>query len=84
MLRQLERDAARAGGQVHALIGNHEVMRLVGHWTDVSAAEYAAFRRHDSDDVRERLYEILSADAAKRARAAPAAVRCRRVPAAVP
>ena len=70
LLRQLERDAARAGGQVHALIGNHEVMRLVGHWTDVSAAEYAAFRRHDSDDVRERLYAILSADAAKRARAA--------------
>src|SRR4029453_4250905 len=38
LLRQLERDAARAGGQVHALIGNHEVMRIVGQWTDVSAA----------------------------------------------
>ncbi len=70
LLRQLERDAARAGGQVHALIGNHEVMRIVGQWNDVSAAEYAAFRRHDSDEVRERLYTILSADAAKRARAA--------------
>ena len=70
LLRQLERDAARAGGQVHALIGNHEVMRIVGHWNDVSAAEYAAFRQRDSEEVRDRLFEILSADAAKRARAA--------------
>ena len=69
LLRQLERDAARAGGQVYALLGNHEVMRMVGQWADVSAGEYAAFRRHDSADVRGRLLEILSAEAAKRARA---------------
>ena len=70
LLRQLERDAVRAGGQVHALLGNHEVMRLVGQWNDVSAGEYAAFRDHDSEEIRERLYALLSADAAKRARAA--------------
>ena len=70
LLRQLERDAARAGGQVFALLGNHEVMRIVGHWNDVSVGEYAAFRGRDSEDIRNRLYEILSADAAKRARAA--------------
>jgi hypothetical protein len=70
LLRQLERDAARAGGQVFALLGNHEVMRMVGHWSDVSAGEYAAFRGRDSEDIRERLYDLLSADAAKRARAA--------------
>ena len=69
LLRQLERDATRAGGQVFALLGNHEVMRMVGHWNDVSAGEYAAFRRPDSAEVRERLYAILSADAAKRAHA---------------
>jgi hypothetical protein len=70
LLRQLERDAERAGGRVHALLGNHEVMRLVGQWNDVSPAEYAAFRTHDSNDVREQLYAIVSTDAAKRARAA--------------
>lgn len=70
LLRQLERDAARAGGQVFALLGNHEVMRLVGHWNDVSAGEYAAFRGRGSEDIRGRLYAILSADTAKRASAA--------------
>jgi hypothetical protein len=70
LLRQLERDAARAGGQVHALIGNHEAMRMVGQWNDVSAGEYAAFRSRDSEELRERLYALVSADAAKRARAA--------------
>lgn len=69
LLRQLERDAARAGGQVFALLGNHEVMRIVGHWNDVASGEYAAFRQHDSSEVRDRLHDILSADAAKRARA---------------
>jgi predicted MPP superfamily phosphohydrolase len=70
LLRQLERDASRAGGQVFALLGNHEVMRIVGHWNDVSAGEYAAFRGRDSEDIRGRLYALLSADTAKRAGAA--------------
>jgi hypothetical protein len=69
LLRRLEREAARAGGQVHALVGNHEAMRLMSHWNDVSEEEYAAFRTRDSDEVRERLHEVLSADAARQARA---------------
>src|SRR5688572_28492471 len=32
LLRRLERDARSAGGRVIALMGNHEVMRLVGDW----------------------------------------------------
>lgn len=70
LLRRLERDAERAGGKVYALVGNHEAMRLVGQWNDVSAGEYNAFRGHDSAELRERLLSVLSDDAAKRARAA--------------
>jgi hypothetical protein len=43
LLMQLESQARDAGGRVHALIGNHEVMNLVGDYRYVSAAAYAAF-----------------------------------------
>ena len=53
LLRKLEREAARAGGAVHALLGNHELMRLMGDYRYVSEGEYAAFRRRDSHERRE-------------------------------
>lgn len=68
LLRRLERDAARAGGRVYPLLGNHEVMRMVWDWRDVSAGELAGFRTLDSADLRERAYAIVSADVARRAR----------------
>jgi hypothetical protein len=70
LLRRLEREAARAGGRVYPLLGNHEVMRMVWDWRDVSAGELAAFRTVDSTDLRERAYAIVSADAARRAQEA--------------
>jgi hypothetical protein len=69
LLRRLERDASRAGGRVHALLGNHEVMRMVGDWRYVSDREYAAFRNASSADMRDRVYEVLNEQAAERARA---------------
>jgi hypothetical protein len=57
LLRALEGEAARAGGQVHALVGNHEVMRLIGDQRYISAKEYAAFMSPDSRDLRDKLYE---------------------------
>jgi hypothetical protein len=70
LLRSLERDAARAGGQVHALLGNHEVMRLSSDRRYVSAGEYDAFRTADSHDLQQRALEFLTAENAKRANAA--------------
>ena len=67
LLRRLERDAARAGGAVHALLGNHEVMRLVRDWRYVSAGEYAAFTTSDSASLRERVAAAVEPDAARRA-----------------
>lgn len=60
LLRDLEDQAARAGGQVHALVGNHEVMRLVGDLRYVSAKEYSAFVTPDSADLRDALYTSAS------------------------
>jgi hypothetical protein len=53
LLRKLERSSARAGGGVHSLLGNHELMRLAGDWRYVSAGEVAAFRRADSTGANE-------------------------------
>jgi hypothetical protein len=57
LLRRLERDAARAGGRVVPLLGNHELMRLLGDWRYVSAGELSAFRRGDSEELREQVYQ---------------------------
>jgi hypothetical protein len=57
LLRKLERDAARAGGRVISLLGNHELMRLLGDWRYVSPGELAAFRRADSEELRELAYQ---------------------------
>ncbi|MEO6221630.1 MAG: metallophosphoesterase, partial [Vicinamibacterales bacterium] len=70
LLRKLTDEAANAGGRVHALLGNHEAMRVLGIYRDVGPGEYAAFRAPESDDLRTRYLDLLLADAAKRAKAA--------------
>src|SRR5436190_1612273 len=42
LLDRLEKDASRAGGAVHALLGNHEVMRMLGDLRFATAGEYEA------------------------------------------
>ncbi|MGB5344851.1 MAG: metallophosphoesterase [Woeseia sp.] len=54
LLMRLEPAAAAAGGQVHVLLGNHEVMNLVGDLRYVSSAEYAAFADEELPAERER------------------------------
>jgi len=70
LLMRLERDAERAGGRVYALLGNHEVMRMVGHLRDVSAAEYQAFRDGGSRERLDALYAAVAAERREQARAA--------------
>jgi len=67
LLRRLEGEASRAGGRVHALLGNHEVMRMLGDLRYVSSREYAAFRSVESEQLRERYYLAVMTDAATRA-----------------
>jgi len=43
LLMRLEKQAAKAGGAVHALVGNHEAMILKGDWRYVHPGETAAF-----------------------------------------
>ncbi|MGH7551895.1 MAG: metallophosphoesterase [Longimicrobiales bacterium] len=69
LLRKLEGDAQRAGGRVYALLGNHELMRLVSDWRYVSQGETEAFKNGDSVDLRERAYTVFSTEAEKAAKA---------------
>ncbi|HZI78888.1 MAG TPA: metallophosphoesterase [Vicinamibacterales bacterium] len=69
LLRRLERDARGAGGQVIALTGNHEFMRLAGDWRYVSAGEYGGFRDGTSVELREAVRVRATAAAEERARA---------------
>jgi Calcineurin-like phosphoesterase len=52
LLIRLEKQAAEAGGYVHALIGNHEAMNVYGDYRYTSAGEYAAFRNENSEKLR--------------------------------
>ena len=68
LLRRLEREARGAGGQVIALTGNHEFMRLAGDWRYVSAGEYDAFRDGSSNELRDAVFARVSAAEEERAR----------------
>ena len=48
LLMRLEAQAAKAGGAVHALIGNHEAMMLLDDWRYLHPGEAAAFGGADA------------------------------------
>jgi len=56
LLMRLEPEAQRAGGRVHALIGNHEAMNVYGDLRYVHPGEYAAFATSRSARTRDRYY----------------------------
>ena len=52
-LRKLEKEAARAGGRVVVLVGNHEAMNVTGDLRYVHPGEYAAFVDERSEALRQ-------------------------------
>jgi hypothetical protein len=52
LLRKLERDAPKSRGRVLALLGNHEVMRMLGDLRDMNPAELDSFRNARSEEIR--------------------------------
>lgn len=53
-LMKLEKQAKRAGGQVHVLIGNHEAMNIQGVLDYVHTGEYSALVDKKSKRLREK------------------------------
>ena len=69
-MMRLQREAARAGGRVVALVGNHEAMNVTGDLRYVHPGEYAAFADRRSERRRAQAYDANRAaiEAAYRAR----------------
>lgn len=68
LLKRLEPEAAKAGGGVHALIGNHEAMRLIGDLRYVSPGEYTAFVNRQSAEVKRQYIEAAAEEERARLR----------------
>ena len=62
LIMRLEHEAPLAGGRVHQLIGNHEVMNLIGDLRYVADEEYAAFLDMESEKDREYWYKKYRRD----------------------
>ena len=57
LVMRLEAEAEAAGGRVHQLLGNHEVMNLVGDLRYVAAEEFAAFAADEDPAEREAWFQ---------------------------
>jgi hypothetical protein len=56
LLMDLERQAAKQNGRVIPLLGNHEVMNVMGDLRSVVAEDYRAFSTEQSEKRREEAY----------------------------
>lgn len=56
-MMRLQKEAAKAGGKVIVLTGNHEAMNFIGDLRYTTPGEFAAFATRDSAELRDRLYE---------------------------
>ena len=60
LMMALESQASAAGGKVQALMGNHEVMTLLGETRDAAAEVFQKFAGADAEDKREQAYQAAS------------------------
>ncbi len=67
LIMRLKPEAQAQGGDVHLVLGNHEIMNIVGDLRYVSAGEYAAFADEEPTEIRaaalERFLAAASEDA---------------------
>ncbi len=59
---KLARQAEKAGGRVHLLIGNHEAMNSYGDLRYVTAEEFAEFEGRNSEAMVDRYYQLSMED----------------------
>jgi hypothetical protein len=68
LLRRLADEAPKTGGRVVALLGNHEVMNLLGEMRDATPDICSRFAGADADDVQQdawKQYETLQRERAR-------------------
>jgi hypothetical protein len=57
LLMKLEEQAPSQKGRVIALLGNHEVMNIIGDLRYVSTEDYASYANQQSEERREKAYQ---------------------------
>jgi len=70
LLMKLEKQARKAGGRVHALLGNHEIQNFLGLFGAVAPKGFEAFRSRQSREIRDWYYELARNNARSQAKAA--------------
>jgi len=66
LLMRLQSEAVAVGGRVHVVLGNHEVMNLLGDLRYVTADDYAAYAAEETPAVRAAAFAALAATVADR------------------
>jgi hypothetical protein len=61
LMMALEKEAPQAGGRVVGLLGNHEVMNILGDLRYVPAEDYASFADGESEKRRKTAYQEYAA-----------------------
>jgi hypothetical protein len=56
LLMRLQDEATAQGGRVHVVLGNHEVMNLMGDLRYLTAPDYAAFAAEETETLRAAAY----------------------------
>jgi hypothetical protein len=62
LLIELEPQAQRAGGMVHALLGNHEAMNVYGDLRYVSNSDFESYRAANSKELRDQAFALVVQD----------------------
>jgi len=70
LLMRLEKEAKKSRGRVVALLGNHEVMNMLGDLRYVNPDEYERFKTPRSEEVREQFWQSILKRRREQARAA--------------
>jgi hypothetical protein len=66
LVRGLEAEAEKAGGRVHVVLGNHEVMNLARDLRYVPPEGFAAFAAEESEEERERAWKRFTRGALRK------------------
>lgn len=69
LVMRLESEASAAGGRVHVVLGNHELMNLVGDLRYVAPGDYASFAPEEDPAARAAAYAAFAESAGDRAAA---------------
>ncbi|NWG14109.1 MAG: metallophosphoesterase [Acidobacteria bacterium] len=66
LLMKLEEQSEKAGGRVHVLLGNHEVMNILGDLRYVSAGEYESYKSPRAAEMRDQVFEAQATEEQKK------------------